>query len=169
MGASLYYKPLANQPRIKTPTPGGLCGIRFAPVEWVYSIPAVTVATSILDNVGGIILTNPHQWLNALAAFRKGISSTQRADDAGSVIETTISCFLPFDSIPAHLNLDALKNRRFIVLADKPEGHALLVGSLDNPARIIISKDTGQTRNDTTGTSISFVWISEDLPLIYKP
>lgn len=142
----------------------GLCRLLYIPVERVLTDPLVIYPTGTISVMPTISSKfNTALFLN----YSKDYIEQQKEEEGGDLFDIIVNGFLPFEVIGNHNTLNTAKHHRYIVLVTNPEGRTKWLGTKDNPVKLIQGYDSGRKGSSSSkGSTLSFVWRSEDKPLL---
>jgi hypothetical protein len=149
--------------------PGGFYKVEFAPIEYIQEIAPFNPIT------GTIAYINFKPGKDSFTAYitpgNRGFKEEQKTSEAGEYMEISVECFLPYESIATHLNINSLKYHKYVVVVYCPtpgnEEVWRIVGDLTNPAKFSHSYNSGGGIKNVPGTNISFTWQNEDKAPIF--
>ena len=145
----------------------GICKILYLPVESMVADPVVTNDDGMIETLPALAVL----WNNANA--ERGsmeYNESETETDAGAVLDIVVSCMLPYEEKMNHRRLNLMLFQRYIVIVYTTTGMIKLLGSKDNPVKVVQTHKSGKRRDgNSTATNISFVWRTATKPLQILP
>lgn len=161
----------ASIDRVYEPQHGGFVKFEYVPVEDVQTFGGSDGVYRTDGKVDGITLKSGKSWLQAkVPPGRRGLTQVQRDGDGGAYIDISADVFVPFYNYNNDRMLNRLKYHRFICKATYKGGYVLVIGNLQNPARLSFDKDGGANFKSIPGAAVRFSWLHEDsCPQLHIP
>jgi hypothetical protein len=158
------YKQANNLQRIRKVVAPGNCKIYFMPVECVQTNPYVE---GIAGKINTIPIVNVKWNVAECEQYSKDYTEEQKDSTGGSYIECSVNGYLPLENQTNHLSLNNMKHQGFMVVVVAPTGLTKWLGTKENPVRLKHAFNSGKRSGNTNaGNQISFIWQSENKPLL---